>query len=194
MFASLRKVFPIGAMCAALVVATPAIAAESTAPASQVDIATSAGHIVVQLDPERAPLTVRNFLSYVDEGHYRNTVFHRIIPGFMIQGGGYDSTMNLKAAPRKVKNEAANGLRNGRYSIAMARTADPDSASAQFFINVADNKFLDYPGQDGFGYTVFGQVIAGQNVVDQIGRARTGPGDRPVEPITIENVTRVTLR
>ena len=154
---------------------------------------TSAGDIKLELNREKAPKTVSNFLSYVEAGHYNGTIFHRVINGFMIQGGGFDKNMNQKPAPDTVANEAANGLKNTTGSIAMARTSDPHSASAQFFINVNDNTFLDYPGQDGWGYCVFGSVVEGMDVVNKIKKVQTGRAgfhqDVPVEPITIIEVT-----
>ena len=154
---------------------------------------TSKGDIKIALDPEKAPETVENFLSYVEAGHYDGTIFHRVINGFMIQGGGFDSSMQQKPAPRTVKNEAKNGLRNVVGSIAMARTPDPHSASAQFFINVADNANLDYPSFDGWGYCVFGEVIEGMEVVDEIKGVPTrsvGPHQNvPVELVLIESAT-----
>jgi cyclophilin family peptidyl-prolyl cis-trans isomerase len=154
---------------------------------------TSKGNIKLELNREKAPQTVANFLSYVEAGHYNDTIFHRVIDGFMIQGGGFDKNMNQKPAPNTVENEAANGLKNTTGSIAMARTADPHSASAQFFINVNDNTFLDYPGQDGWGYCVFGSVVEGMDVVNKIKKVQTGNAgshrDVPIEPVTIIEVT-----
>ncbi|GAA5103030.1 peptidylprolyl isomerase [Nocardia iowensis] len=150
---------------------------------------TSMGDVELELDEAKAPKTVRNFLTYVNNGHYDGTIFHRVIDGFMIQGGGLDQTMREKPAPNRVENEAKNGLKNVTYSVAMARTSDPQSASAQFFINTNDNAFLDYPGQDGWGYAVFGKVTRGQDVVDQIGKVRTGAQDVPVQPVLIESAT-----
>lgn len=150
---------------------------------------TSAGDITLELDETKAPQTVANFVDYVKSGHYDGTIFHRVIPGFMVQGGGLTADMQQKPAPNRVQNEAKNGLRNDKYTVAMARTADPHSASAQFFINTADNDFLNYPGQDGWGYAVFGRVVDGNAVVDSIEGVRTGSKaghqDVPVEPITI---------
>ena len=154
---------------------------------------TSKGDITLELDREKAPKTVANFLSYVNAGHYNGTIFHRVINGFMIQGGGFDENMNQKPAPNTVENEANNGLKNVIGSIAMARTPDPHSASAQFFINVKDNTFLDYPGQDGWGYCVFGKVVDGMDVVNDIKGVPTGSvgymQDVPKEPIVIEDVS-----
>lgn len=141
---------------------------------TMVKLHTNHGVITLQLDAEKAPLTVKNFLEYVNSGFYDNTVFHRVIDNFMIQGGGFESGMKQKTANAPIKNEAANGLVNATYTIAMARTSDPHSASAQFFINTRDNRFLDYPGQDGWGYCVFGKVVEGTEVVDKIGKTETG--------------------
>jgi peptidyl-prolyl cis-trans isomerase B (cyclophilin B) len=153
---------------------------------------TSAGEITLELDETKAPKTVANFVDYVQAGHYDGTIFHRVIAGFMIQGGGFGADMQQKPAPNRVQNEANNGLRNDKYTVAMARTADPHSASAQFFINTASNAFLNYPGQDGWGYAVFGRVVDGSSVVDAIEGVRTtskvGHQDVPVEPVTILSV------
>ena len=140
-----------------------------------VKLHTNHGIITLQLDAEKAPLTVQNFLDYVNSGFFSNTVFHRVIPNFMIQGGGFEPGMKQKKTNAPIKNEAANGLKNDQYTIAMARTGDPHSATAQFFINTGDdNSFLDYPGQDGWGYCVFGKVIEGMDVVDAIRKVKTG--------------------
>ncbi len=153
---------------------------------------TSMGDITLELDKEQAPKTVENFLSYVDAGHYDGTIFHRVINGFMIQGGGFDASMNQKPAPRTVENEANNGLHNLIGSIAMARTPNPHSASAQFFINVNDNTNLDYPSFDGWGYCVFGKVVDGMDVVNAIKEVPThtvGPHQNvPSDPVLIESV------
>ena len=151
---------------------------------------TNLGKIVIELDAAKAPKTCANFEKYVSEGHYDGTIFHRIIDGFMIQGGGFTPDMAQKATRDPIENEANNGLSNLTGTIAMARTNQPHSASAQFFINVADNKFLDYPGQDGWGYCVFGKVVDGMEVVNQMKGAATasklGQQDVPVEEIVIE--------
>jgi peptidyl-prolyl cis-trans isomerase B (cyclophilin B) len=151
---------------------------------------TNLGDIVIELDHEKAPKTCENFETYVRDGHYDGTIFHRVIDNFMIQGGGFLPDMTQKATREPVENEARNGLGNLTGTIAMARTMDPHSASAQFFINVKDNGFLDYPGQDGWGYCVFGRVTSGMDVVEQIKTVattnRAGHGDVPVEPIVIE--------
>ena len=137
---------------------------------------TSMGDIKLALDAENAPATVANFLQYVRDGHYDNTVFHRVIDGFMIQGGGFEPGMKQKPTRGPVANEAGNGLKNAKYTVAMARTSDPHSATAQFFINVGDNAFLDYkgPSPQGWGYCVFGKVVEGMDVVDRIRAVQTG--------------------
>jgi peptidyl-prolyl cis-trans isomerase B (cyclophilin B) len=153
---------------------------------------TNFGEISIELDADKAPITVANFLQYVEDGFYENTIFHRVIDGFMIQGGGFDSDMKQKATKAPIKNEADNGLVNKSYTIAMARTPNPDSASSQFFINVADNDFLNFssPTAQGWGYCVFGKVTAGTEVVDKITKVKTGNRnghqDVPVEPVIIE--------
>lgn len=167
---------------------TPAPAAEATA--SKVRLKTSLGDIVVELNAEKAPITVKNFLDYVAKKHYDGTVFHRVIDGFMIQGGGMALTNgNLMEKPtgKGIKNESANGLKNDRGTIAMARTPDPDSATAQFFINVVNNDSLNYPSNGG--YAVFGKVIEGMEVVDKIKVVKTAAGDVPVEPVVITSAT-----
>lgn len=155
-------------------------------------ITTNMGNMTVELDAEKAPKTVANFLDYVAKGHYTNTIFHRVIPNFMIQGGGFEPGMKQKPADQQVENEGKNGLKNVPYSLAMARTSDPHSASAQFFINTAGNSFLDYPGQDGYGYAVFGKVTEGTDVVDKIGKVSTGKSgmfaDVPKEAVIIEKI------
>jgi peptidyl-prolyl cis-trans isomerase B (cyclophilin B) len=154
-----------------------------------VKLHTNKGIITLQLDAEKAPLTVKNFLDYVNSGFYSNTIFHRVIPNFMIQGGGFEPGMKQKPTNAPVKNEAANGLKNDVYTIAMARTNDPQSATAQFFINVKNNAFLDYPGQDGWGYCVFGKVVEGKEVIDAIAKVATGNSgfyqDVPKEDVII---------
>ena len=139
-----------------------------------VKLHTNHGAITLQLDAEKAPNTVKNFLEYVNSGFYDGTIFHRVIADFMIQGGGFEPGMKEKITGAPIKNEAANGLSNDAYTIAMARTSDPHSATAQFFINVGNNNFLDHPGQDGWGYCVFGKVVKGTEVVDAIRKAKTG--------------------
>ena len=151
---------------------------------------TNYGKFTIELDAEKAPKTVENFLAYVNSGHYSNTIFHRVIDGFMIQGGGFEPGMKQKATKGNVENEAKNGLKNEPYTLAMARTSDPHSASSQFFVNVKNNSFLDYPGQDGWGYCVFGKVTEGKDVIDKIRSvkvSRTGMhADVPVEDVIIE--------
>jgi peptidyl-prolyl cis-trans isomerase B (cyclophilin B) len=157
-----------------------------------VKLHTNFGTITLDLDAEKAPKTVENFLRYVQEGHYDNTLFHRVIDGFMIQGGGYTPDMGEKATHSPVENEAANGLKNEAYTIAMARTPNPHSATSQFFINVANNTFLNYsnPSPQGYGYCVFGKVVEGQDVVDRIKKVKTGNRaghqDVPVDNVIIE--------
>lgn len=162
----------------------------------QVLLETTSGDILLELDPEKAPKTVENFLRYVDDGFYDNTIFHRVIPGFMIQGGGLDAKMNEKSTRDPIENEAANGLKNDRGTIAMARTMDPHSASAQFFINQVDNDFLNHqaPAGDGWGYAVFGKVIDGMDVVDKISKVKTGNSrgydDVPKDMVMITKASR----
>ena len=157
-----------------------------------VKLHTNHGIITLELDSERAPATVANFLQYVKDGHFSNTLFHRVIDGFMIQGGGFDSGMRQKPTRPPVKNEADNRLKNAAYTVAMARTSDPHSATAQFFINVADNEFLNYTAStpEGWGYCVFGRVVEGSDVVDKIKKVKTGRRamlqDVPLEDVIIE--------
>jgi peptidyl-prolyl cis-trans isomerase B (cyclophilin B) len=159
---------------------------------TRVKLATTHGDIVLDLDDENSPATVRNFLQYVRDRHYDNTVFHRVIDGFMIQGGGFEPGMKQKTTRAPVKNEAGNGLKNDRYTIAMARTNDPHSATAQFFINLKDNDFLNHtaPTPQGWGYCVFGKVVEGQDVVDKIKAVKTGRSgmhqDVPAQDVIIE--------
>jgi peptidyl-prolyl cis-trans isomerase B (cyclophilin B) len=153
-------------------------------------LTTNHGNIKIELDAEKAPKTVENFLEYVRSGHYDGTIFHRVIDGFMIQGGGFEPGMKQKPTRDPVENEAKNGLKNEPYTLAMARTSAPHSASAQFFINVKNNSFLDYPGQDGWGYCVFGKVVEGTDVVDKIKSVKTTRSgmfaDVPVDNVVIE--------
>jgi peptidyl-prolyl cis-trans isomerase B (cyclophilin B) len=155
-----------------------------------IKLTTNHGEIHIELDAEKAPLTCANFEQYVRDGHYDGTLFHRVIDGFMIQGGGMTTAFIPKPTRAPVENEAKNGLKNARGTIAMARTGDPHSATAQFFINVSNNAFLDYPGQDGWGYCVFGKVSQGMDVIDKIKGVRTGSRhghqDVPVEDVLIE--------
>ena len=150
---------------------------------------TNMGEIHITIDKEKAPITAKNFTDYVEDGFFDGTIFHRVIPNFMIQGGGMTEDMQQKTTKENIENEAKNGLKNVKYSVAMARTMAPHSASSQFFINVADNQFLDFPGQDGWGYCVFGEVVAGQDIVDKIEKVETinlgGHADVPGEAIII---------
>lgn len=156
-----------------------------------VEMQTSAGTLRIELDDEKAPRTVQNFLEYVRKGHYDGTIFHRVIKGFMLQGGGFDADMQQKPTAAPIQNEANNGLKNKRYTLAMARTSAPHSASAQFFINTVDNGFLDFTAESaqGWGYAVFGRVVDGTEVVDAIEKVRTGNkaghADVPLEAVTI---------
>ena len=155
-------------------------------------LTTNHGKISIELDADKAPKSVENFIAYVKSGHYDGTIFHRVIDGFMIQGGGFEPGMKQKPTKAPIKNEAANGLKNDHYTVAMARTSDPHSATAQFFINIKDNTFLNHtePSGQGWGYCVFGKVIAGQDVVDKIKDVETGSSgfhqDVPVEDVIIE--------
>lgn len=160
-----------------------------------VKLNTNFGEITIELDAEKAPITVANFLAYVESGFYNDTIFHRVIDGFMIQGGGFTETMSQKETNATIKNEANNGLANKKYTIAMARTPNPDSASSQFFINVADNDFLNFsaPTSQGWGYCVFGKVVAGTEVVDKIAKVKTGSSgfhqDVPTDKVVIQSAT-----
>ena len=162
-----------------------------------VQMDTSAGSIRIELDDERAPLSVANFLAYAAKGHYDNTVFHRVIKGFMIQGGGFEPGMKQKPTGSPIRNEANNGLKNKRYTLAMARTSDPHSATAQFFVNTVDNDFLDFRAENaqGWGYAVFGRVANGTDVIDSIERVSTGRkgmhDDVPVEDVVIRHAYEV---
>ncbi len=177
----------------AMLLATPRVQAEDN---PVVVINTSMGAIKAELYPDRAPETVKNFLRYVDEGFYSGTIFHRVISNFVIQGGGYDVNMTLKKTHPPIKNEAANGLKNERGTLAMARTSVPDSATSQFYINVRDNRSLDYRDSSvrGIGYCVFGKVIEGMDVVDKIRKTPTttmkGMANVPVTPVVIQSITR----
>ena len=163
----------------------------------QVLLKTSRGDITVELDETAAPESTRNFLDYVNKGHYDGTVFHRVIKGFMVQGGGFEAGMKQKPTAAPISNEADNGLKNQHYTLAMARTNAPHSATAQFFINTADNRFLDHtaPTAQGWGYAVFGKVVAGNDVVDAIESVKTanrgGHADVPVDDLVIQQATQV---
>ncbi len=162
-----------------------------------VEMTTSAGTMTIELDDAKAPLSVANFLAYVNAGHYDGTIFHRVIPDFMIQGGGFDAKMNQKPTRGEIQNEANNGLKNDKYTLAMARTSAPHSASSQFFINAKSNGFLNHTGEtaQGWGYAVFGKVVAGADVVDRITQVATttvkGHGDVPVEAVVIEKAVEI---
>jgi peptidyl-prolyl cis-trans isomerase B (cyclophilin B) len=164
----------------------------------QVDLETSQGTIRLELDEDKAPETVKNFLTNVENGHYDGTVFHRVIKGFMVQGGGFEPGMVQKPTGSTIQNEASNGLRNDRYTVAMARTSAPHSATAQFFINVGDNEFLNFKSEtpQGWGYAVFGRVVSGKEVVDAIEQVRTGSrgghGDVPLDDVTLTRATVVS--
>jgi len=156
-----------------------------------VELHTSLGLIVAELDDVKAPLSTANFIAYVEKGHFDGTIFHRVIKGFMVQGGGFDADMKQKDCDAPIRNEASNGLKNQRYTLAMARTSDPHSATAQFFINANDNEFLNFKAENssGWGYAVFGKVVSGTEIVDAIERVKTGRkgfhDDVPTEPVVI---------
>jgi peptidyl-prolyl cis-trans isomerase B (cyclophilin B) len=175
-----------------------AAAAAAPAPNPLVEVRTNMGSFTIELYPENAPNTVQNFIQYVKDGHYNGTLFHRVMPGFMIQGGGFDQKFEEKPTRAPIKNEAGNGLRNGVGMVSMARTKDAHSATAQFFINVAENPTLDFkaPTQEGYGYTPFGKVVKGMDVVERITKVPTGPGkpphtDVPRKPVVIERMQLV---
>ena len=196
---TLARRVSIAALAAALSLSLAALA--QTQPSSclpkgnspmKVKLTTSMGPIVIELDEAKAPISAKNFLSYVDSGHYDGTIFHRVIDGFMVQGGGFSADMKQKPVNAPIKNEGANGLKNDNYTVAMARTGVRDSATSQFFINVKDNDFLNYSGesQQGWGYAVFGKVVEGKEVVDKIKKVATGTAggmqNVPNEPVVIE--------
>jgi len=182
-----------------VLIATLLVSVTTYAGNPQVILKTNFGNITLELYPDKAPKTVQNFLQYAEDGFYKNTIFHRVIQNFMIQGGGFDTAMEQKTTRSPIENEAANGLKNQVGTIAMARTSDPHSATAQFFINVANNTSLNYtaPSQRGFGYTVFGKVTDGIEVVNKIAAIRTGSGgpfrsDVPRESVVIEDITLIS--
>jgi peptidyl-prolyl cis-trans isomerase B (cyclophilin B) len=199
---SISEVWGLKGLLAALLTCAVALTAGSGAEAAakpvKVKLVTSMGDIVLELYPDKAPATVANFLQYVKDGFYNGTVFHRVIDGFMIQGGGMDASLKSKATRASVKNEADNGLKNEPYTIAMARTSDPHSASSQFFINVADNTRLNFTGKTGmgWGYTVFGKVVQGKDVVDKIKAVPTGSQGMyenvPTTPVVINQASVVS--
>jgi cyclophilin family peptidyl-prolyl cis-trans isomerase len=167
----------------------------AAAPAQQILVVTSMGNFTIELNAERAPLTVANFLKYVEQGHYSGTIFHRVVANFVIQGGGFDRNYAPVPAPAKVVNEAGNGLTNQRGTVGMARSSDPHGADAQFYVNLYDNEALD-PSKTRWGYAVFGKVVQGMEVVDKIGNVATGARgifkeDSPLQPVVIERIERV---
>jgi len=180
----MKKLFAFVAACA---LSLSALSANPT-----VEMKTSQGSVVIELYSDKSPKTVENFLQYVKDGFYNGTIFHRVIDGFMIQGGGFEPGMKQKGARAPIQNEAKNGLKNETGTLAMARTGDPHSASAQFFINLKDNSFLDYPGRDGWGYAVFGKVTKGMEIVNKIAKMPTssagGHENVPTTPVIIESV------
>mgnify|MGYP001048008099 CR=1 FL=1 len=186
----------IRSLFAGLVCAFAVSAAVAATPAPRVQFKTSMGNFTVEVYPDKAPKTVANFLQYVKDGFYKGTIFHRVMDGFMVQGGGLTPDMKEKDTHPPVENEANNGLKNNKYTIAMARRMDPNSASAQFYVNVVDNNMLNYPGQDGFGYTVFGKVVDGTDTIDKIKAVETTTKGSyqnvPVKPIVIESATVVS--
>jgi peptidyl-prolyl cis-trans isomerase A (cyclophilin A)/peptidyl-prolyl cis-trans isomerase B (cyclophilin B) len=195
-FLSVLCALTVGAACTAIHAADELPPAANPTPGPKVDLKTNMGDIVLELDPGKAPKTVENFLKYVKEGHYKGTIFHRVIDGFMIQGGGYDKNLQERPVHAPIQNEAKNGLKNATYTIAMARTGDPHSATAQFFINVNDNEALDYPSRDGWGYCVFGKVVSGMDVVDKIKLVPTAEKgmmfqNLPTKAVVIESATLV---
>ncbi len=173
-----------------LLTSTSSFATETTPTKTQVKLQTTLGDIIIELDAQKAPITVNNFLQYVESGYYNGTIFHRIIPGFMAQGGGFDGKFQKKVTRAPIKNESNNGLKNNRATIAMARMSNPDSASAQFFINYSNNNSLNYPVQNGSGYAVFGKVISGMKVIDKMAQqptaSRRGHRNVPTTNIVIE--------
>ena len=190
---ALTAIFSIAAPVHAQAPAAAAKPAQATAEAPRVQLTTSLGNIVLELNPAKAPKTVANFLQYVQDKHYDGTVFHRVIDGFMVQGGGFTANMAQKPTRAPIALEASNGLKNDTYTIAMARTGNPDSATSQFFINVKDNAMLNAPQPDGHGYAVFAKVVQGQDVVDKIRAVPTGSKggmqDVPTTPVTITSAT-----
>jgi peptidyl-prolyl cis-trans isomerase B (cyclophilin B) len=189
----------LGLACLAALICIISLYAGNTAAAERskvlIKLETNMGDITLELDREKAPITTDNFIKYVEEGFYDGTVFHRVINGFMVQGGGFDKEMQQKATRANIQNEADNGLKNEAYTVAMARTPDPHSASSQFFINVNNNEFLNHQGksQDGWGYAVFGKVVDGREVVDKIKAVKTGSKgfhrDVPVDTVQIVKAT-----
>jgi peptidyl-prolyl cis-trans isomerase A (cyclophilin A) len=191
-FMNARFAAPLLALCAAGSLASAAAAADNPL----VDVKTSMGTMRVELFQDKAPITVKNFLSYVDDKFYDGTIFHRVMDGFMIQGGGFTEDKKQKKTKPPIQNEASNGLKNDHGTLAMARTGDPNSATAQFFVNLVDNAGLNRPNPDGHGYAVFGKVVSGMDVVDKIAKIETrrdprGERSEPVKAVVIESVRRV---
>jgi peptidyl-prolyl cis-trans isomerase A (cyclophilin A)/peptidyl-prolyl cis-trans isomerase B (cyclophilin B) len=183
-------------LAAIAIVVSFAASAAAPQPNPQVEVRTNMGSFTLELYPENAPNTVQNFLQYVKDGHYNGTIFHRVIPGFMVQGGGFSAKFEEKPTRPPIKNEAGNGLRNGIGMVSMARTADPHSATAQFFINVNENPTLDFkaPTAQGYGYTPFGKVLKGMDVVERIVKVPTGPGKPPHENVPLKPVVIERMR
>lgn len=192
---SRRRALRLSVHLAAAACMATVLPAAHAAGNPEVALKTNMGDIVLELYPEKAPKSVANFLQYVKSGHYNGTIFHRVMNGFMIQGGGFDQDMAQKPTSAPIENEAKNGLKNTPLTVAMARTSNPHSATAQFFINVGNNDFLNYPGQDGWGYAVFGKVIKGADVVEKIKSVKTGNKGMhqnvPLQPVIIQSATVV---
>ena len=188
---TLRNRFSVLWLLLVLVPGVSAVHAQEKGDKPLIQITTNLGTMVAELDAEKAPETVQNFLQYVDAGFYNGTIFHRVIENFMIQGGGFTPPMVRKQTRDPIQNEAKNGLKNARGTLAMARTAEPHSGTAQFFINHKDNAFLDYPGQDGWGYAVFGKLVSGEDVLDKIAQVETVANNVPSETVVIESIERV---
>ncbi len=198
----MKQLFPVLVLLSASVfqpslAADPPAAPAKAAPAApiQMQVVTSMGNFTIELLPERAPLTVAQFSKYVDQGFYSGTIFHRVIPNFVIQGGGFDTDFKLKGSPTKVVNESGNGLTNQRGTVGLARPAEPHAGDVQFYVNLYDNAALD-PNQSRWGYAVFGKVVQGMDVVDRIGNVATGSKgpfkeDAPLQPVVIERIERV---
>jgi cyclophilin family peptidyl-prolyl cis-trans isomerase len=188
---TIGALLPLVAVLLGLLVTISTVYGQEAGDKPVLQIETSLGTMVAELDAEKAPESVENFLQYVDDKYFDGTIFHRVIKDFMIQGGGFTINMTRKPTRAAVQNEAKNGLKNKRGTLAMARTSDPHSGTSQFFINHRDNAFLDYPGQDGWGYAVFGKLVSGEDVLDKIAGVKTGSGDVPGEPVVIQSVRRV---
>jgi len=188
-FAHCRITLIIALVVTGTLTVSRAVRAQDLADTPKVIFSTTLGNFMIELYPGKAPITVKNFLAYVDAGYFDNTIFHRVIPGFMIQGGGFTEQMQKKPTQPPIKNEANNGLKNKRGTLSMARTGVVDSATAQFFINLKDNVFLDHGTRD-FGYAVFARVIAGMEVIDMIAAVPTGSKDVPKTPVVIKSARR----